>query len=123
MFADISHFTNTSDYLPILVAVIIVDLIVVAYILSPYSSTKTLRLWYKKFTFGAFISDILSIFIGIIIARFLYPYIFQDWKLWKFLILLVIVQVCHDTLFYLFFSAIPRGASSIMDLFRIIPMN
>ena len=100
MFADISHFTNTSDYLPILVAVIIVDLIVVAYILSPYSSTKTLRLWYKKFTYGAFISDILSIFIGIIISLMMFFIIYgADIPIIvRFLMFLFILYIVYNKL-------------------------
>jgi len=118
MFADISKFQNTDNYLPILVAIVLVELFVISYTLSPFATTKNLKLWYKKYQYNAFIADVLSVFIGIIIARAVYPYIFQEWKLWKFLIVLVIIQICHDILFYSFFSSIPRGASPIMDLFK-----
>lgn len=118
MFADISKFSDISDYLPILVASIIIDLIVIAYTLSSFATTQNLKLWYAKYTFGAFIADVLSVVIGLIIARYLYPYIFSEWKLWKFIILAVLVQITHDLLFYGFFSSIPRGKSGIMDLFK-----
>ena len=103
MFADISKFQNTDNYLPILVAIVLVELFVISYTLSPFATTKNLKLWYKKYQYNAFIADVLSVFIGIIIARAVYPYIFQEWKLWKFLIVLVIIQICHDILFYSFF--------------------
>ena len=118
IFGDISKFSNTGDYLAILVASVIVDLIVISYTLSSFATTKNLKLWYGKYTFGAVIADVLSVVIGLIIARFLYPYIFIEWSLWKFIILAVLVQITHDILFYMFFSAIPRGKSGIMDLFK-----
>jgi uncharacterized protein YacL len=118
MFYDISKFSNTSDYLPILVASLIVDIIVISYTLSSFATTKNLKLWYAKYTFGAVIADVLSVVIGLIITRFLYPYIFSEWNLWKFIILAVLVQITHDILFYWLFSSIPRGKSSIIDLFK-----
>jgi hypothetical protein len=52
------------------------------------------------------------------IARFLYPYIFAQYSLLKFLGLAVGVQVVHDILFYQICLAVPRGQSLIMDIFK-----
>lgn len=52
------------------------------------------------------------------IARYIYPLVFNEWSLWKFILLALAVQITHDLLFYALFSAIPRGSSSIMDLFK-----
>ena len=52
------------------------------------------------------------------ITRFIYPLVFQEWCIWKFILLALAVQITHDLLFYGIFSIIPRGASPIMDLFK-----
>ena len=117
-FQDISNFNEIGDYLPILNATIIVDLFVIYRLAFGSLKSDTLRTWYKKFELGAFIADILSIFIGIIIARFIYTKFMKKWCILSFLILVVLVQFIHDNLFALFFNAIPRGVSSVLDVFK-----
>lgn len=115
---NISNFTNIRDYLPILNAVIITDLIVIILLLVGIIDSKVLQDWYHNFGINAFIADILIIFIGIIIGRFLYPYIFSEYNLVYFVILCVIIQVIHDILFYLLFQNIPYGANRMIDTFK-----
>jgi len=117
-FQDISNFYEINDYLPILNATIIVDLFVIYRLAFGTLKSETLRTWYKKFELGAFIADILSIFIGIIIARFIYTKFMKKWSIFYFVILVVLVQLVHDNLFALFFNAIPRGVSSVLDVFK-----
>lgn len=117
-FQDISNFNEIGDYLPILNATIIVDLFVIYRLAFGSLKSDTLRTWYKKFELGAFIADILSIFIGIIIARFIYTKLMKKWCILSFLILVVLVQFIHDNLFALFFNAIPIGVSSVLDVFK-----
>lgn len=118
LFQDISNFYEISNYLPILNATIIVDLFVIYRLVFGSLKSETLRTWYKKFELGAFIADILSIFIGIIIARFIYTKFMKKWSIFYFLILVVLVQFIHDNLFALFFNAVPRGVSSVLDVFK-----
>ena len=80
--------------------------------------SSVLQIWYKDFSLGAVIADVLIIFIGIIIARFIYPYIFDKYSLLQFIGLVVVIQVIHDILFYLFVSSVPRGVSKILDVFK-----
>ena len=115
---DISRFNNYNDYLPILNAVVITDIIIIILMLLNVIKSKTLRDWYKQLNLSAVICDVLIIFIGIIITRFLYSFIFDKFFLWKFIILAIIVQVIHDFLFYKLVLSIPRGSSLIMDLFK-----
>ena len=115
---NISVFSDTSDYLPILNGVIITDLLVIVLLLSGAIGSYVLKMWYREYSLGAVIADVLIIVIGIVIARFLYPYIFKEYSLLRFLFLVVGIQVVHDLLFYSLSLAIPRGKSRIMDVFK-----
>jgi len=114
----ISSFSDTSDYLPILNGIILTDLAVIALLLSGAIGSYVLKMWYREYTLGAVIADVLIIFIGIVLARFLYPFIFKEYSLVKFLLLVVGIQVIHDLLFYSLAVLIPRGKSKIMDVFK-----
>jgi uncharacterized protein YacL len=114
---NISNFSNVRDLLPILNGAIITDLFVVYLLLSKSIRTKTLETWYRKFQLGAFMADVLSLVIGVIIARFVYTYLKLKWSLALFLLVVVIVQLIHDLSFYQFFSNMPRGLSTVLDVF------
>jgi len=113
----IARFSNTSDYLPILNGVLLTDLFVIALVIGGAIGSSVLKRWYREFTLAGVIADVLIIFIGIVIARFLYPYVFEEYSLGRFLVLVVMIQVLHDVLFYSLVKAIPRGRSKIMDVF------
>jgi len=115
---NISNFSNINNYLPILNAVILTDLIVIVLLLYGIIDSKVLQKWYHNFGINAFIADILIIFIGIIIARYLYPYIFPKYNLLYFIILCVVIQIIHDILFYLFFKNIPYKYNRMIDIFK-----
>jgi len=115
---NIISFSNTQDYLPILNGVILTDLIIITLLLFGWIGSQVLKGWYRIFGLGAVIADVLIIVIGIIFARFLYPYIFKEYSLIKFLILVVVIQIFHDLLFYALAKSIPRGSSKIMDVFK-----
>lgn len=115
---NISQFNNTSDYLPILNAVIITDIIVIILLLVGIINSSVLQTWYRSISLSAVIADVLIIFIGIIITRFIYPLFFSEYKLIYFIFLAVCVQVIHDVLFYLFVIAFPSKKSIIIDIFQ-----
>jgi uncharacterized protein YacL len=115
--SNISNFSNARDLLPILNGAIITDLFVIYLLLSKKIKTKTLETWYRKFQLGAFMADVLSIVIGVIIARFVYTALKWKWSLALFLLVVVIVQLIHDLSFYQFFSNTPRGWSTVLDVF------
>jgi len=117
-FQDISHFSNTADYLPILSAAIIVDLVVMMSVVFGQIKSTMLTTWYQQYRGMAVLADVLILVIGIIIARFLYPFLFSKWSLPLFLGLTVAIQVAHDLLFAVLFNAMPRGASAILDVFK-----
>ena len=117
-FKNISQFANTSDYLPIFNGVLITDMIVICLLIGGALNSNVLKTWYADLSLSAVIADVLIIFIGIILARFLYPYIFSEYSLIKFIGLAVGIQVVHDILFYQLCVSVPRGRSQILDIFK-----
>ena len=118
LFNNISQFGDTSDYLSIFNGVLITDMIVIGLLIGGAIKSSVLKTWYKDLSLSAVIADVLIIFIGIIIARFLYPYIFKEYSLVKFILLAVGIQVIHDILFYQLCVSVPRGKSQILDIFK-----
>ena len=117
MFKDISKFNNINDYLPILNAILVVEIVV---IMLTYSNMlgKYLRMWYQQFLLSALLADVLVIFIVVIIARAIYYYIFDTFSIINFILVMLVIQITHDILFYLMISIIPRGANKMIDLFK-----
>jgi hypothetical protein len=119
MFKSISDFNNTSNYLAILNGVLITDLCVIFLLIFGFIKSNVLLEWYGKYNLSAVIADVLIIVIGIIIARFVYPYVFgETFSLIKFIILAVFIQIVHDILFYYMFKMIPRGKNRMLDTFK-----
>jgi hypothetical protein len=118
MFKDISNFTHTQDYLPIFTSVLITDLVVILLLNMNIIQSRVLREWYATYNLSAVIADVLIIFIGIIIARYLYSRIFKSYTLLKFIGLAVTIQIIHDILFYVFFKNVPRGVNRMLDTFK-----
>lgn len=117
-FTNISNFENIYDYLPILNAILITDLFIIFLLIFGFIKSKMLIKWYQNYNLNAVIADVLIILIGFIITRFIYSLYFKKFNLFYFITLLLLVQIIHDTLFYLFFSYIKRGNSKILDFFK-----
>ena len=78
MLNDLSNFNSVRDYFPIIVAGLIVDMFVLCLVLVGYINVKSLNQWYNQFQLLAVVADVFSIVIGIIIARFIYPFFFKS---------------------------------------------
>lgn len=115
---NISNFSNTNDYLPILNAIIITDLFVLTRVVLNQIRIKSLKEWYNKYNLSAVLTDVLSIMIGIILTRFIYSFIFNNFNIIYFCILAVCIQVTHDLLFAYMFNTIPIGRSAMLDTFK-----
>jgi len=115
---NISNFNKVSDYLPILNGCITADLIIIFLLYHGVFNSVYLKQWYKTYQLSAVIADVLILVIGIIIARFLYKYFFDEFNIWKFTGLAVIIQIIHDILFYLFFKTVPIGYNAMLDFFK-----
>jgi hypothetical protein len=120
MFKDISKFNNVNDYLPILNGCVTADLIIIFLLYHGIFKSFFLQKWYKKYQLSAVIADVLILVIGIILARYFYKYFFplQEFSIWKFTGLAVIIQIIHDILFYLFFKSVPTGYNAMLDFFK-----
>lgn len=118
IFANISKFSNINDYLPILNGCLNADLIIIILVFHNIFNSFYLKKWYNTFNLCAVLADVLILVIGIIIARFLYNYIFSEFSIWKFTGLAVSIQIIHDILFYLFFTNVPRGYNYMLDFFN-----
>ena len=117
-FNDISHFGKTFDYLPMLNACLFSDTVVLAMLRHRMFSSSALEEWYKAYTLGAVVLDVSILMIGLVLARFFYTWASWSFSLLAFTSLAVLIQVIHDFLFYLFFSAVPWGRSRILDTFK-----
>jgi len=118
IFNDISNYNNISDYLPILNGTINADLIIIFLAFHGVFKSFYLKKWYKKYQLSAVLADVLILFIGIILARLLYKYIFASFNIWKFTALAVCIQILHDILFFLLFSSLPVGYNAMLDFFK-----
>ena len=115
---DISNFYNISNYLPILNAILITDMFILTRVVFRQIKIKSLNEWYNKYGLSAVLTDVLSIMIGIILTRFIYPFCFKKFNLLLFCVLAVIIQVTHDLTFAYFFNIIPLGKSRMLDTFK-----
>ena len=79
---------------------VITDLCVIFLLIFGFIKSSVLVEWYRKYNLSAVIADVLIIVIGIIITRFIYPYVFGgNFSLIKFIGLAVSIQIVHDILF------------------------
>lgn len=116
---SLGNFHQLGDYLPILNASLFADLVVLYIVYyTPYFNSKYLMKWYETFRLSAVIADVLILVIGLIIARYIYTQYFTTFSLWKFILLIVGIQIAHDILFYGVFSIIPRGVNNMIDIFK-----
>ena len=118
MFKDLSHFNEVNDYLPIISAALIIDMIVIIRIVSGYINITSLNKWYNKFGLLAVIADVFSIVICIILTRFLYSFFFSEYSIFTFILLACFIQIIHDLSFAAFFNSIPVNQSAILDVFK-----
>jgi hypothetical protein len=121
-FEDISNFNELSDLSFIFFGILTVDVIVL--FLTRYYKVggKYLNEWYDQYNILAVLADVMIIFIGFLITRYLYTYFFFEkfeFNPIMFMTLLVVVQLLHDLLFYFgVIRTIPLGHNEMMDTFK-----
>lgn len=120
---DISEYENISDWVYIVLAVIIVEVLVITLVrFFPDFFGKSLNLWYNRFKLTAVISDIFIILLGFAISRYIYSeYIYPsyDWNPTYFTGATVGVQLVHDVLFYLgVIKQVPQGHNAMIDVMK-----
>jgi hypothetical protein len=102
------------DILALLVSVLLLEFLVV--LSANYIQTgNAIYRWYKEFGVVAVISDVTSVLIGVMIAHFFFPKV----NIITLGLLSIMVQLIHDSLFYLFvIKPLKRGENSIIDLMK-----
>jgi len=118
MFKDISQFNDTTDYLPIITAILIVEIITIILSFTHITQSGFLKVWYKEYKLSAVLADVSLIFLGIVIARALYPFVFDTFSILYFILSVVVIQVIHDILFYIMIRQIPKGVNKIIDILK-----
>lgn len=119
LFKDISNFNKLGDYLPILNGAIFAELIVLFIVYyTPYFNSRKLMDWYETYRLSAVLADVLILVVGLILTRLVFKLFKTKWNIWKFLLILLAIQIAHDVLFYGIFTMIPRGTNKMLDLFK-----
>lgn len=119
MFKDISNFHNITDYLPILNGAFFAELVVLFIVYyTPYFNSNELMRWYETYGLSAVIADVLILVIGLILTRLIFNIYNLKWNIWKFLGIMLTIQIIHDILFYAIFTVIPKGTNKMLDLFK-----
>ena len=114
-------------FLQLLTTTVIVE----AFILYLFRFTKSpltgiaINRWYNNLGWSAVILDLLSFMIGFYIAKFIYEYLVDkkyintNYELYKFLGIVLVVQILHDFLFYFFvIKPYPENKNIVMDEFK-----
>jgi len=114
----ISNLSNTLDFLPLLIAALVTDLIIIIIFLSSKNKSKTLTQLYKKNGIFTAISDVITIVFIIMTADLLYPFIFSKFSALPFICLAIITQIIHDLIIVTSLNSIPRGKNDILDKFK-----
>ena len=113
------HFSDKSEYIPILTANIYADLFIIFLTFTGiFYTSDSLTSWYKKYRLSAMMADILIGVLYMLLGRYVVSYFKLDVGLTSFAALCVGIQVIFDFLFYLFFSAVPYKSNDMLDFFK-----
>ena len=77
--------------------------------------TGALNLWYQKFGLAAVSADVLSMFLGVLLATFLFPGAVGI----QLIVGAILVQLLHDIFFYaVVIQGLPQGQNEMIDVFK-----
>ncbi len=124
-FSDITNYNKTDDYLSILNGILFVGIIVMLLVFCKIISPNIIYKWYSIYKLYAVIVDVTTIFLSIILTR----YIYCVWKksnniygfnysLSVFIAIALFSQICLDLLLYVIIQIIPPGSNQMIDIFR-----
>jgi hypothetical protein len=122
MITNIADFNNNRDWFFILVSALVVEFIVITLTRyagkKPYFNVTALNQWYNKFGVLAVGSDVFSVLIGIMGARYIYTLAGVQGALY-FLLILLAFQLAHDLFFYQFvIKPMRKGENQMIDVFK-----
>ena len=94
------------------------------YTKSPFTG-KAINNWYINLGIVAVMLDVVSLLIGFYLAKFLYEYLIKNgyinnkYEFWKFLALVLSIQILHDFGFYItVIKNYPIGKNRVIDEFK-----
>jgi hypothetical protein len=122
MITNISDYNNNLDWFFILVSALVVEFVVILLTRyagqKPYFNVTALNQWYNKFGVLAIGSDVFSVLIGIMGARYIYTLAGLHGALY-FLLVLVAFQLAHDVFFYeAVIKPMRKGENQMIDVFK-----
>jgi len=88
------------------------------FVWKSYPRDATISKWYDKFGLVAYMMDVASIVIGVLIAQHVYPLVSRSWNPALFCAVAVAVQQAHDILFSQLL--IPAVAGTKNDVFVLM---
>lgn len=126
---NMNDLPNISDFkevglLPFLLTGILFIDVFVLFLARYYQvGGKSLNLWYDTFGLEGVIADVGIIFIGFLLAQYLYSFYvapLYGWSPFLFVVLLVGIQLLHDVGFYYgVIKPIPKGHNALMDVYKL----
>jgi hypothetical protein len=124
-FSDITAYNKTSDYLAILNGIMFVEIIVTLLVFRRIISPNIIYKWYSTYKLYAVGVDVTSIFLTIILTRYIYSVLkktnnsyihMNSWIV--FATIALFAQLCFDFLMYAIIQSIPVGSNQMIDIFR-----
>ena len=125
-FADLTKTFDPQTLTSFVVAALVVEVIMLTIFRLTKSELagKDINKWYDVYGLDAILLDTLIVIIGFIVVSILYPIIFSEWNIVYFLILMLVVQIIHDYLFWRYVIVpIPQGHNRVIDTLKVYADN
>ena len=113
------------DFLTVSAIVEVLVLVYFRFTRGIINKSSAINRWYDNLRWSAIVLDILSFLGGFYIAKFIYEYLVNNKyitnknELYKYLGLVLLVQITHDFLFYfLIINPYPKNTNKVMDEFK-----
>lgn len=122
MFGDLTTISQTNTMVSYIAAVVVVEFIILVLFRltnSPLTG-KEINEWYDTYGLDALLLDMLSATIGFVLAAFAYPLFFSEFNLGYFLLVILVIQIAHDYLFWRYVIVpIPKGHNKVIDTLKV----
>ena len=125
-FGNLTNTFNPQTLTAFVVSAMIVEVIMLTIFRLTNSELagKDINKWYDVYGLDAILLDTLIVIIGFIVVSGIYPYIFGEWNIVYFLVLMLIVQIIHDYLFWRnVIVPIPKGHNKVIDTLKEYAAN
>jgi len=119
MLTDIRNMYDIRWWLPIVTAACIVDTVGLFVWRYTADADGPVNTWYDEYGITAYIADITSMVIGIMLTQIVVTAMGGPWSPFLFCVVAVVIQMIHDIVFgNVIVPAIPTGHNTIIDLMK-----